>query len=222
MTTTWVLVPCSRSRRGELYELLSGLRHPTDRVVVVTTTEDGLQPIDVGDWADHLVTVPWDGMRISEWWNAGLDFIASTRRHDDRWEVLVIGSDAKGTPAGVTALREALRAHTLSMVGPDFHGRLSPGDMEVFGPRDHRDVIRRLPGSCFMVAGEEGLRCDPLLRWWYSDDDLEMQARHLNGAGLVGGVDLLHTTDHPLDEEQTRWATEDRERFVTKWGRQPW
>lgn len=73
-----------------------------------------------------------------------------------------------------------------------------------------------------MLAGESNLRVDPQFRWWYSDDDLEMQARELGGAGVVQGTGLVAGPDSSLSEEKAIWAREDREKFVKKWGREPW
>lgn len=73
-----------------------------------------------------------------------------------------------------------------------------------------------------MLAGESRLRLDSQFRWWYSDDDLEMQARRAGGAGVVAGTGLVPGPDTALSEEKTAWAQEDRRRFVAKWGCEPW
>ena len=73
-----------------------------------------------------------------------------------------------------------------------------------------------------MVGLDHGLACDPQFRWWYTEDDLEMQARQIGPVGLVGACPVEHRTSHGLDPLRARWAVEDRERFVAKWGCEPW
>ncbi len=80
-----------------------------------------------------------------------------------------------------------------------------------------------MPAECWLVAGELGLRADERMRWWYADDDLEMQARQRGPVGVVGGTGLeLGELSSALSAEQQRWAVEARELFVRKWGCQPW
>lgn len=230
LNTTWVLIPCPRSRLEELLTCIEGLEVPSERLVVVTTEPDSIFLSDLPHGAT-LILDDRPGMWISRWWNMGLRHIANVNyviaegladvgRRD--YEVLVIGSDVTGTQTGVQQLQSALRTHHLSMVGPDWHRGVAYGDVQVRRGDDVRTLWNRIPGACFMLAGEDGRRLDENFRWWYSDDDLERQAQLLHGVGLVGGVELEHLQDHELSAEQTRHAIEDRARYVSKWGVEPW
>lgn len=219
--STWVISPCKRSRVDELRNLLFTLGHPSQNVVVVTTMPDPVEGDDLEHQADHVVIYEQPGMLFGQWMNLGFDYIAS--RDSTPYEVFCIGSSLLGAPDTIPVLRSALRDHQLTMCGPDLFGRLGGGQVEEHRA-DQRTLWNRVPGICFMVPGELGLRFDVEFRWWYGEDDLEMQARQHGNVGLVGGcgVALTAPNGHPLSEEQARWATEDRTKFVTKWGQEPW
>jgi hypothetical protein len=218
---TWTVVPCPGSRSGELFRLVDELDLDTERLIVVTTDLDTFTE----DVCTRLI-LPWAGHRwISQWWNAGLEYVAAQYADDPGapYQVFLPGSDVRGKPDSVHILAHYLRVADLSMVGPDLHN-VTPGrsDGLRFTRGSRRTIFERVPGACFMVAGEHALRCDESFRWWYSDDDLEMQARCRNGTAVVADTGLRHDTDHALDPEQERQAAEDRARYVHKWGRDPW
>lgn len=221
--STWVVTPCHRGRLDELRDMLCSLDHDPAHVVVVTTLPDPIEGDDVAERADHVVVFEKPGMLFGEWFNLGFDYIAS-HETDEKSEVVCIGSSLRGDPETIPALRTALRLNDLSMVGPDMFSRMRAGETIVEYVTDRRTLENRVLANCFMVAGELGLRFDPEFRWWYSDDDLEMQARHIKPVGNVGGVRcvMTHPDGHYLSEQQAIWAAEDRVKFVTKWGREPW
>lgn len=218
--TPWVVVPAPRSRTAELVAGVESLDHDPARVVMVTTCPAPVDPADVA----HLGTlVLYEGtdVNISRWWNLGLGFaydgeIRATGGRDP-FEVLVMGSDVSGRPGSVEDLAAGMRARGLVMAGPDWGDQ---GDQTWTGRR--RTVFTRVPGPCFMLAGEVGLRCDERFRWWYADDDLEMAARQAGPVGLVTGTGLVHEGDKPLDPEKEIFAAEDLDLYVRKWGVAPW
>lgn len=215
---SWVLIPCQRSRLDLLKRLLDSLEHPVDRVVIVATYPDPLYLQDIEDYAHYIehISPRATEHHIGRWWNVGLDCIASMAQKNH--EVLVVSSDNIGTNYSVAKLGAFLREHKLAMVGPNYWG----DDKQFFYPSYHRGAQTRVPGCCWMVAGELGLRCDEQFRWWYSDDDIEMQARNLGGTGIVPGIGLLAGPDTALSVEKEQWAEEDRQKFVAKWNIQPW
>jgi hypothetical protein len=212
---SWVLSPCQRSRLTLLKRMLDSLEHPSDRVVIVATQPDPITADDLIGYAQHIVLCDFTEHHIAKWWNAGLDYIMARAAFH---EVLVLSSDHVGTTYSVAMLGTFLRKNDLTMVGPN------PwcGSERIFRLGDQRATQSRVPGNCWMLAGESGLRVDENFRWWYSDDDIEMQARQYGGTGIVPGTGLVADADTPLNEEKQRWAAEDRQRFVTKWGIQPW
>lgn len=219
--TTWVLSPCKRARVDELKAMLGSLAVEPAHVVVVTTLPDPILPADLLGVADHLLTFEREGLLFGQWLNFGLDYLASDA--EEPYEVLCIGSSLRGTPDTVPALRRALRSERLTMCGPDLFGRLPGHEVEQHRD-DQRTLWNRVPGTCFMIPGELGLRLDDQFRWWFSEDDLEMQARQHGPVGLVGGagVTLTAPNGHPLSDEQHLWAVEDRAKFIEKWRQEPW
>lgn len=219
--TTYVVTPCKRSRVDELIRLVDSLAVEPDHVVVITTQPDPIEPGDLKGRANHLLRFTRPGMLFGEWFNLGFQYLAGT---DDPYEVLCVGSSLICGPDTIPQLRDALRTHDLTMVGPDIFGHLGGGQVDIQHAHDQRTLHNRVLANCFMVRGELGLRFDPEFRWWYSDDDLEMQARQFGPVGNVGGVTvrMTHPDGHYLTEEQAIWATEDRAKFVEKWQKEPW
>ena len=158
-------------------------------------------------------------MLFGEWLNMGLDFIAK-HEEAEHYDVLCVGSSLVGRMWSVLAMSNALNLHPeASMVGQDFVSGVR--DRPYFQLPDRRTVHDRVPGMCFMIRGELGLRLDPQFRWWYSDDDFEMQHRAVGEVGLVD-AGFTYPGEHVLNEEQERHAIEDRAKFVAKWGVEPW
>ena len=217
MLNAWVLVPCQRSRLPLLRRLLESLQHPAERVMIVGTLPDPLTLVDLAGIAEHLVVFPSTEISIAKWWNLGLDAIAA-QAQPDAYEVLVVSSDYVGTVHSVGILALFLRANTLAMSGPEHHS----DQPQIFRRDSVRSAYGRVPGACFMLAGEFGSRADENFRWWYTDDDFEMQARHLSAVGIVPGTGLVSGPDTPLSEQCLQWAQEDRARYVAKWGKEPW
>lgn len=200
--------------------MLASLVVDPEQVVVVTTLPDPIQPRDLDGAANHLLVFEKPGMLFGEWLNYGFEYLSCW---SEPYEVLCIGSSLRGVEHTIPALARALRGEQLTMCGPDLFGRLAGMEVETHRD-DQRTLWNRVPATCFMVAGELGLRFDEQFRWWYSDDDLEMQARTLGPVGLVGGCGVVatHPEGHYLSEGQARWAVEDRAKFVAKHGCEPW
>lgn len=216
--STWIVVPCQRNRRDMLIESLESFEHPTDRVVVVATYPNPLTYDDLLGLADHVILHKHPEQYISRWWNQGIDYVRGLIFRGENYEIFAPSSDMTGNSESIPILREYLREENLAVVGPDyfdFHRR-------IFRLNDPRTVHTRVPGACWMLQGETGLRLDENFRWWYSDDDLEMQARDRGGAGVIGGTGLRPGPDSPLTDEKFRWAAEDRLKFIAKWGIAPW
>ena len=215
---SWIVCPCQRGRIDLLRRMLASLQHPRERVVIVATIPNPLTADDIVEYAGHLVLCNFAEINIARWWNAGLDAVARLAHRRSEYEVLVLSSDNVGTPHSVGIIAGFMRQHNLTMAGPNYHS----DEFRFFDLTTPAHPHNRVPGGCWMLAGESGLRVDTDFRWWYSDDDFEMQCRQRSGSGVVPGTGLAAEADSPLTEEQARWAVEDRGRFVSKWGREPW
>lgn len=211
----WVIVPCPASRVAELQQLLTDLAHPASNVVVVTTLPHPVEAAQLVGLADHLVLWPEPGMTIGLWMNAGLDHIASIAPLNARY-AFITGSDTRADPGVLGRLTAGMERLGLVMGGP------GAADEVLSDPRE-RTLWRRVSPEFFMLDLRHGLRYDPEFRWWYDADDLEMQARQVGPVGLIAEVGLHQALwGHDLSPTQQQHAIEDRAKFVTKWGQEPW
>jgi hypothetical protein len=69
-----------------------------------------------------------------------------------------------------------------------------------------------------LVRGELGIRHDPEFRWWFADDDFELQHRAAGGTILVGGVHMEHDGSTAMTGARKEFAVEDEVKFLRKWG----
>lgn len=163
---------------------------------------------------------------LSRLWNIGLDWVSNY--HEDTfgdvpWNVCILNDDVRMTETWISSVSEHLRGHpTAALAYGDQHGFLS-------GPTLHStltstDALLKICGYAHMSRGELGIRFDESMRWWYSDDDYDWQARKLGGSLVVPHVRVHHdspdvaTMTTPALYEQ---ACRDRETFIAKWGIAP-
>lgn len=194
MIPTYAVVPSYG--RPCLKQCLDALLPQVDRVFLIQT-----QPFTPPVAAADLTCLPWSGAErnISAWWNLGLDAAAADaggQPHD----VLVINDDAIAPPHLTGALSAAMRAGTADLAYPAVPGR------------------EWITGWCFMLRGETGLRADPQFAWWYSDDDLCLQAKAAGGVARAYGCQVTHL--YPGGHDQAVMAgrtVADQELYNAKW-----
>jgi len=207
----WLVTACPQAHADRLAHLAASLDHDPDRTVVVTSRHhDRLHPDHVARawyWTDNGAD-----FNLARLWNHGLRLAYEA----GATEVAVLSTDVTGTPDSLTRLRDSMRTNGCVMAGPSFRQ-----DSAVFADTD-RTTHRRVPGGCYMLAAEHQLLCDTAYRWWYSDDDLETQARQIGPVGIFAGTGLEMGPDSALTDERAVWAVEDRAHYVAKWGREPW
>lgn len=211
--SVWLVTACPEAHADRLAAMLDSLQHPPAQTVVVTSKHHDLldgRHVDYRAWL-RIDTDP--DFSLARLWNIGL---TDAYLHGAT-EVAVLSTDVTGTPDSLRRLRDSMRANACIMAGPNLHG---PDNMVLVG--EDRTVLRRVPGGCWMVAAEYRLLCDDQFRWWFSDDDLEAQARDRGPVGVFVGTGLAMGPDSPLTEERAAWAVEDRERYIVKWQREPW
>jgi GT2 family glycosyltransferase len=210
----------TRNRHDLLTDCINSVVDQVDRVIVVDNESD--PPIDPNQWNGKVgvLRVPLDPPNISTLWNVGLRAVTAAAPAGE-WDVAVLNSDVV-VPAGwMDALSSAMRATTAVLAYPDQGG----GREQILHTRaEPVDLRQRITGYAYMLRGEAGLRLDESMAWWYSDDDLDWQARQQGGALLVPGLAVEHrcpnesTNARPELQEQ---AGRDRETFIAKWGKAP-
>ena len=203
----WLVIACPQAHITRLHRCLGSLQHDPACTVVVDAAchdriTDELEPLRVTDGGEDF--------SLARLWNHGLRWAYD----QGATEVAVLSSDVVGHPDSLASLASCLRGNALTMAGPADRSLIL---------HDTRTVHDRVPGGCFMLAAEHRLLCDEAYRWWYTDDDLEMQARALGPVGVFAGTGLQFSVpDSELTPERQAWAVEDRAYFEAKWGGPPW
>lgn len=202
---TWAVVPSAG--RDYLHGCLASIRGQVDGIVVVANSgyraEDLTGAIVVHDTAADR--------NISRWWNLGLDRLVTLGLM--QWNALVLNDDVTLEPGAVYRMASTLRAHhaALAYPGPRERVLTEPGG-------------ERITGWCFMLRGENGLRADESMAWWYSDNSLDWTARKSGGAVTVPGVGVHHHDPNGYTNripELAAQASRDRGTFQARWGRLP-
>lgn len=213
--STWVTIPCHRPYLQELRQCVSAVRQNgvDDLHTLVIATCD--QPITSTEALNSRVIRYHGDWNMSKWWNLGLDFAAAQERGENH-EVLVLNADAVLAAGAVDRLRVTMREVGAAMATPDRSGtRNAPELMTELRPFPK---ILSAAGYAFMLAGENGLRCDTRFPGWYNDDDIEWQARQRGGVVIEPRAHVQHE-GHNTGHE---FGTESHALFVSKWGSEPW
>lgn len=221
-TPTWVVVPSEG--RDSLRDCLVSLRGQVDGIVIVAN--GGYRPGgDLWKWAgDVPLIVDEDASpdrNISRWWNLGIDRVAYEIKPLTVWNVLVINDDVVVPSGTVATLASRMRSYRASMAYPN----QADGNEVLWTRATQINLHHRITGYCFMLAGEQGLRADESLVWWFGDDDLDWRAREMNGALLVPGCAVEHSSPNGYTQANMDLqvqAGRDRVTFAAKWGKTPW
>ena len=178
-----------------LGECLDALLPQAGRVFLVQTRE--FAPPVTGD---NLTCLPWRGtdLNISEWWNLGLDAAAQDAAGQPH-DVLIINDDAIAPPHLIASLSTAMRAGTAALAYPAVPGR------------------EWVTGWCFMLRGETGIRADPQFAWWYSDDDVCLQAKAAGGVARAYGCEVPNLYPGGHDQVMAAHTGADQALYNAKW-----
>lgn len=214
----------TRDRHDMVADCINSVVDQVDTVIVVDNQSD--PPIDVEPWHSKVIRLaaPMDPPNISALWNKGIELAdtGATLRGAEQWDIAVLNSDVIVPPGWVDALSRAMRSTTAVLAFPDQHG----GTQQILhvkaGPVDLRT---RLTGYAFLMRGENALRLDESMAWWYSDDDIFYRGCEAGGALLVPGLAVEHRCPNGSMHERPELheqAARDRETFIKKWGKPPW
>lgn len=182
-------IPTAGTRQDLLNQLITDSGVPRENIVIVTTkpgieTPEGTRQIeDLGD------------LNIQRWWVRGIELAdRSGATH-----VAVVNDDVSIDRETLPLLSRALSATGAAIASPSrgpFRNGLHKGRLVPYEPR--------LWGSLWMLNLDSGLRPNQSYRWWYGDNDLDIQARK-----RFGGVVLVPVTfEHHHPGEQTGQLTD--------------
>lgn len=225
MTGRFAVVPTNR--RPCALQALDAIAPQVDQVIVIETVHSiAPDPVDCNEIRAHApgVTIFVDdkpGMSISRWWNKGLglaQFLAQ-RENLAKWEVAVLNDDVIVPQGWFDVVAQGLREHEAVAA---CSGGLLPGVILHTEPGPV-NLMTRMQGFAFMLAGEWELRADESMPWWCSDDDLDWTARSLGGMVMVPGWSVEHLYPNgQMTPELNVQVGKDMETFVAKWGMRPW
>ena len=191
--------------RSSLRPCLDSLVDQVDLIFLVQTRQFAIRPHPklICLWPDASCE-----LNISEWWNMGIKAAAETAAgHRDRgwqpeWDVLIVNDDIIAPPGLVAGLSDGMRAGTSALA------YCTPANWEHITP---------ITGWCFMLRGEAGIMADPQFRWWYGDNDIELQARAKGGAVAVEGCQVRHLFPSGHDHLMGEQIASDTELYHKKW-----
>lgn len=160
---------------------------------------------------------------LSRLWNDGLEMAALLAREsgDQIWDVSILNDDVIIPPGWFDAVSSALRSHESAVVACSSAHVFT--QVPLCKVTLDNDLMTRMTPWALTMRGESGLRYDETMRWWWSDTDLDWQARLAGGMLIIPGYIVLNTlanssTTGVLAEQAGR----DRATFAQKWGYNPW
>lgn len=208
----------AHNRQAFLTRAIEAVRPQVDTVMVLDNASE--PPLAVPDGVGTMY-IEEQPPNLAKFWNFGLEFFCSWfkgRPHD----VAVICDDAI-VPAGwFAAVTSAMRETGATVGCSDPFGYAHPPRLKT---EPDRAIMERMPGWAWIVDGNQGLRADERLRWWYLDTKLDWDARRMNGMVMIGGYAVSneqpgHYTN--VKPELGEQAGRDREAFTEIEGWRPW
>lgn len=217
----------TRNRHLLLGQCIGSIIHQVDAVVVVDNLSSPplfFDPVYHGTNTEmHCIRADLDPPNISVLWNIGIEIASKNAElHDaEQYDIFVLNSDVKVPPMWAARMSKCMRETTAVLAYPDqFNGRLNKLHTET----KPISLYERIAGYAYLLRGEEELRLDETMKWWYSDDDLDWTARQRGGSLLVSGCKVEHFDPNGSTnarKELQEQATRDRETFIQKWGKAP-
>ena len=169
-----------------------------------------------------LLDIPDQPPNLSRLWNTGFDWVADIAGTDTVRDVAVLCDDAIVPDGWFRLVADGMRQHGAAAAST--HG-ITPCAFPILKTAPDSDIINRMPGWAWMVAGEKGLRADERLLWWYGDTQLDWSARVAGGTVILPGP--VVPNERPNDftvniPELGAQAGRDREMFQEINGWVPW
>lgn len=218
-TPTFAIIPTNG--RDCFQRCLAAVYDQVDRVYVVEGGPDAKLLSDGFEDYDFTV-IREPELNISRWWNLGLQLIYNRVRasHLAKWNVVILNDDAIIPADWVYQLDKTMRGMGVAAASsgnpnpiPALHTQ--PGPV---------NLMTRLQGFAFMLAGEKGVRANEQLKWYFSDDHVDWLSRQQGGVVSLPGhmVEHLYPNGQVTPEIQEQIA-KDAHTFTQYWnGMRPW
>lgn len=164
------------------------------------------------------------GWGLHRMWNEGLA-MGEDAADGRPFNVLVINDDVEVPMELCAQLEAALRVSDDHWIAYPNHRELDIPPGEAARTVSDHMAGQTIPGWCFMLRGEAGLRFDERFSFWYGDSDLEQQVKAAGkfvvavGGCFVNHLDPLRSTLQ--NPERLAEAQRDEKEFATKWDLDP-
>lgn len=214
----WCIV-LSHNRQDLLNGCIDRISPQVDSVIVVDNASD---PPAEAQWIYPNVTIHYEPLQppnLAYFWNRYLDLISGIEMltGDGRWNVALLCDDSYVEPGWYDTVRDGMRAHGASAASTHSYTPIS----ESYVLRALTNGPDRMCPWAFMIPGEEQLRADETMHWWFCDTDLDWQARQIHGTVVLPGPIVPNLLIGEFTNTKPELAVQaglDGERFREKWG----
>jgi GT2 family glycosyltransferase len=214
-------VVATKNRHSMVRDLLKSLVGQVDRFFVVDNNDQPDSYEDVHPLWVRRIHQPGYPPNFSALYNTGIRAARTDAPTGVEYNVAILNDDVICPPGWVDSLDRALRSTTAQLAYTDRMGRPEP---ELYQRPPYGQHEAATIWAC-LLRGESGLEFDETMRWWYSDNDLDLRCRRAGGTIAVPGPIPRHL--HPgvqtnSDVELSAQAHRDAVVYDTKWAGVQW
>lgn len=222
MIPTFAII-LTHNRPKELETCVGLIKPQVDAVIVIDNASE--PPVDTDDLPGcYVVAFPLQPPNLSKNMNLGFDIASELayQHQEEQWNTVMLCDDVEVPEDWVTRVGLTMRTCGAAAAST---ATIRPILQPVLKTQPDSDIVHRMAGPAFMVAGEKRLRADENMQWWFQDTDLDWQARSMGGMVIAPGPIAINTrpNDFTVNKpELGEQAGRDRVAFNAKWGWVPW
>ena len=186
----WLIIPTA-NRHQFLDEIFRNSLIPDNQIILIRTSSGQ----NIGSVQNIFVRSK--KINIQKWWNLG---IKRAEKQGAKF-VAVLNDDVWISPGSLQTMAYEALVQDVPLVFPSPHSG-------------------QLAGYCWVLNLKYQVRPDNRFRWWYGDNDLQMQAQALNKYIYVP-VEVKHLQSGESTAENSflqELAEVDHYKFIRKWG----
>lgn len=219
MIPTYAIIPTNG--RPCFADCLKLIYEQVERIWVIEGGPDAAY-LDPDHFGVDFVVAREPELNISRWWNLGLSLVADWARHCGvaKWNVAIVNDDVLAYPPWVKVVSTRMREMNAAAASSGNPGPV-PALHTTPGPVN---LMTRLQGFAFILAGEKGVRANEQLHWYFSDDHVDWLSRQQGGVLSIPGYNVEHRFPNgQVTPELQEQIAKDAEAFTAYWGgMRPW
>lgn len=215
-------VVLTHNRLELLWPCVESISPQVDQVVVVDNASD--PPVPPDEWPTNVEVVYESEQppNLARFWNHQLERIAGWHDADAAWNVALLCDDVMVPSDWYERVANGMREHGCAAASAH---QYTPLSAPIVKREPDTDIMNRMCGWAFMLAGEMGLRADESMHWWWVDTSVDWDSRVKGGTVIVPGPvaenqrpnDFTYSVPGLADQ-----AGRDGEAFTAKYGWRPW